>query len=312
MLQQHAEKIQELCAKHRFYISIRDTGALSLQRLREGYAAKGHHILDKSLKEKSLDAKETVLPSGFSRDQILGMCGGFVGYWQSLEQKKQPLGVRTVGKWQLKRSAGGARWSHIPGPERYDHYVTFQDIKTAGHVPPDAYTGDYDMHEILVSAGSGRFIRAVSTPDDVSEERMLFQYHLVGESKLRMMLQQGFSIGAAALINNSIRRSRNSAAGLVEDKFAQVIQHGAQHNYPAFMLTQERDHKSNWVPSLIRPDPPVIVFYPDRSIRILKKNEEIFTYLYGHAHCHVSRWWTSEQERIQDKLTRIKVAGRWS
>jgi hypothetical protein len=313
----HAKKIQAVCNRYNCYVSIRETGKNSLTRLHEGYPAKGHHILDKSLKDKSLTLVRSALEANGTWDLIQEKCLGFVGYWESnVAGVKIPIGVRTVGRW-IVSSAGNA-WTYVPDQAlSYDYYVPFADIARVGSVPPDAYTGDYDMHEILVPSGTGRHMRALSTPAAFKEADALFNF-TKDETWLRTNLVHiGASIGIAGVINRKINRKRKNPTNpseLIADSFAQVIQHGPQHGFPAFTLTQETTDAA-WVHSLINFDPPVLAFSPvkdedgekpeGQSMRILWSVEAIIKHLYTAAGCTPSPWWMQSQQ-LANALTEYK------
>ena len=57
----HLAPLLKFINKKTMYLSVRDTGALSLARIRAGHACKGHDILDKSLKAKSIDSEKATL-----------------------------------------------------------------------------------------------------------------------------------------------------------------------------------------------------------------------------------------------------------
>lgn len=75
------DAITRYCRDHHFAISFRRAGRYTVDKLQRGAAAKGHHILEKSIKEKSIDSP-SLFP--FIPQELRGL----VGYWDSGTGKK--------------------------------------------------------------------------------------------------------------------------------------------------------------------------------------------------------------------------------
>ena len=315
MLSEHVLDFQYVCRELGCYISVRLAGEHTLNRLREGYAAKGHDIDDKSIKPSSLEKAKITNHTPFEP------YFGFVGHWG--ENRDDLRGVRTVTKWravevtkiQKKRVVipfSGMKskevtqvwdqyeWEQVSREERFDNYVKFADLEKVGKPPVDAYTGDYDLHDVIMKgAGVNKYFRGTSTPEHEDIHNMLFT-NLSNEGialKAKKLALAGHTIGIGALLNRRIKRMRNAGFGnetrKVCDWFGQVVQHGPQHGFPAFALTREKD---KWVHSLVDFDPPILVFDPKGEMMILRSVDTIRKHLYERAGCVISPWWEQNHQ----------------
>lgn len=151
----HMAVFERISLEENLAMSVREAGIYTISALAEGAAAKGHNILEKTIKPSSLKAIY-----GDNSESILGLAkqSGFVG---------------RVGQW----GASGVRgiYAHNkPGGEDVAYPISLQNtfindlvnawIKFKVITP---YTGDYDMHDIIkFSHGKGHVPTAES-----SEER---------------------------------------------------------------------------------------------------------------------------------------------
>lgn len=157
----HIGAISKVCQKYHYVIGVRETGPLSVKRIKQGAKAKPHTILEKSIKGSSLaKGYGDNAPAMLARVKQLDL-DGFVGHWQN----GALVGVRVDGHppqlaalvqngpngepyvpLDLANATGGnaiAQLKQIPG------------WKTL------LYTGDYDLHEVYrAGAGGGQIPEA--------------------------------------------------------------------------------------------------------------------------------------------------------
>ncbi|HDS6529203.1 TPA: RHS repeat protein, partial [Klebsiella aerogenes] len=151
----HMAVFERISLEENLAMSVREAGIYTISALGEGAAAKGHNILEKTIKPGSLKAAY-----GDNAESIL-------------ELAKRSNLVGRVGQWD----ASGVKGIYVhnrPGGEDVAYPVSLQNnsnnelfnawIKFKINTP---YTGDYDMHDIIkFSHGKGHVPTAES-----SEER---------------------------------------------------------------------------------------------------------------------------------------------
>mgnify|MGYP000852950645 FL=1 len=97
LLKEDAKSIEAYAGKHSVMVSFRNAGSATLNQLKKGAAAKGHDILDKTIKSKTLGLKtdagladlNTALLSAMEADastastlDAWSLLGGFVASWE--------------------------------------------------------------------------------------------------------------------------------------------------------------------------------------------------------------------------------------
>jgi len=143
--QTHVQAISDVCKKHKYVIAIRETGPLSIRRIQEGAKAKPHTILEKTVKQSSI---QNVY--GAQADHVLNRLqnldlDGFVGHWN---------GGNLVG---IRVDRHPPALNHVVVPAPVPHVpidLTQNDggnnIRLLKLIPAwktYLYTGDYDLHE---------------------------------------------------------------------------------------------------------------------------------------------------------------------
>ncbi|NES63847.1 MAG: hypothetical protein F6K24_00335, partial [Okeania sp. SIO2D1] len=144
VLYKHAKAIDDICTKYNLIITVRKTGEDSLNRIEEGNPCKGHDILDKTIKKKSLEAK------GIDPTTICPNYYGYVGQWGPNEL----LGVKAL----VVRENG-------------EHYgieeITLNELEVSEN-KENIFTGDYDLHDIIHKGGSGNPYSVLSRGDNTN------------------------------------------------------------------------------------------------------------------------------------------------
>ncbi|MEJ8675146.1 MARTX multifunctional-autoprocessing repeats-in-toxin holotoxin RtxA [Chromobacterium amazonense] len=207
-----------------FAVSAREAGALTLERLADGAAAKGHDILEKTVKGSSLSsAYGAEGAQKLAWLQELGLAG-LVGHWDP--ETKALLGFYVTPELYAQRDSAdeaeravGQRVLRVDA----DHYYFPVDISDAASIRSSTallrespqwqqkmYTGDYDLHDMVSFSG-----RAHSVPSSSQTERFI-----------RDMLNAAV---AAKDESRPLRRGSHH-----------TVQHGPQVSYPAHMGAHEQ------------------------------------------------------------------------
>ncbi|MEN7431169.1 MARTX multifunctional-autoprocessing repeats-in-toxin holotoxin RtxA [Chromobacterium sp. TRC.1.1.SA] len=208
-----------------FAVSAREAGGLTLERLADGAAAKGHDILEKTVKASSL-AGAYGEEEGARKLEVLQQLGlaGLVGHWDP--ETKALLGFYVTKDLYDQRdeadAAARALGERVQKVDA-DHYYLPVDVSDAESMRSSTetlrnspqwqqkmYTGDYDLHDMLSFSG-----RAHSVPSSSRSERFI-----------RDMLNAAV---AAKDESRPLRRGSHH-----------TVQHGPQVSYPAHMGAHEK------------------------------------------------------------------------
>ncbi len=160
----HLDAIAGVCKKHNYAIAIRETGTLSIERIKQGAKAKPHTILEKSIKESSLENPEKL-------DKIKKLdLHGFVGHWEDDEliglridnldsevedNLKKMLSEEDKDAIDLKETP------YLPlDLEKDGGGFAIKALKSIPEWQKYLYTGDYDLHEAYSPHTSGQIPEA--------------------------------------------------------------------------------------------------------------------------------------------------------
>lgn len=241
MRKQDAEALCAVCKENKFFVSFRDAGEDTLLRIAQGHPCKGHKIMDKSIKISGGDWTYQVSANpalGATDAAIYEQLRGFVGHPYiprnadgSVDQEATDRKPRAIyssdgkvdrliyyldGVYVLPAGADPKRPSDC-------EYAVF-DART---VAPDqlrrAYTGDYDMHDLIVKGTRP----LANTPLEHSAIDML------NKALLKKDAVRQKAADYDKLIKDSKRRTYNSPYAL--------IRHGAQTSFFDFLLSSEGD-----------------------------------------------------------------------
>lgn len=306
VLPDHAIALLHFVQRRNLYISVRDTGPLSLRRITEGYACKPHEILEKSLKRKAVEKNtraletlrtdidalcrkdddesrnlhvmykvnreelakgqatrttgtfppvrtyefdgavkakplvdnlkmqvEAALPT--SKDQVGSPAvdiQGLIGWWATLTAGKTRIDI-PVGILRVGEKNRGELAKHPDGvPVPFD--------AARGGVPVDAFTGDYDLHDVFRTQGTS-LNNPQPRPQTPAYDRNTPRAAASGEIRDLYTLVDELA-GDPGLIRK--RRvpagddPTKASAELQSDRYANVIQHGPQSYYGSYL----KDH----------------------------------------------------------------------
>jgi len=197
----HMEAIERATVIGNFSISFRAAGRATIRALERGAAAKGHNILEKTIKESSL-AKAYPAPEARRILQQIRAAGleGFVGHWDNTGL----VGIYLSGAEENDKT--------IYDIDVGDLENSLVELKRRDNWQKIAFTGDYDAHDIITFRGAGR-------PRTV----------MAGSTEERQVID---------CINREIARCDENRPFLV--KQYNVMRHGPQVNYLAYMLSHEK------------------------------------------------------------------------
>jgi hypothetical protein len=233
LLPAHMAAIEHHTKRRRVAIGIRETGEATLGKLSESCLPKPHSIEEKSIKESSLNEKYGPVEGPQVLNRIRGAHAddnckinieGLVGHWDEHNVLK---GFR-VDKQDAVKSDEGVSLCEPVAPKGFYFpvNVSSQDALVTSLAPlkqeinrenwkQHAYTGDYDLHHILVKTGAGGPHPTAS--DDYEEKRNIKELNsaMPGERK-----------GTDDVLKSGITPHT-------------LFQHGPQASYYAHALYQE-------------------------------------------------------------------------
>ncbi|ROP62285.1 hypothetical protein EDF81_0770 [Enterobacter sp. BIGb0383] len=206
ILKEHMAAISVAARKGNFCVSFREAGPFTINALSHGAKAKGHDILEKTIKPSSLKSKykdpeeyEAVFQLVKDIDLI-----GYVGHWDN-------TGLEGVYTGDVKKTALADSVSSgildLTNPRNIDQLQSQDNWKS---IP---YTGDYDAHDMITFRGAGR-------PRTV-----------MVNSKEEKDIING--------INSQV--AKVDPARPFDDIEHNVVRHGAQVNFSSFMVAHEKD-----------------------------------------------------------------------
>lgn len=253
LLKEDAKSIETYAEANQIMVTFRSAGAATLDQLKKGAAAKGHDILDKTIKAKSLG-----LPDNASKNQlnetlskamnaqsssttfVWDLIGGFVGSWRD----KIPTGLylSKMG-WEesLKEAWGNSSCMTIKDSKNVHHKVlklngTWDTIQGLAnqykeHFPRLFYTGDYDIHDLARVGNITSSIIPSDSPDEgfiIKTMNEVIYNGLADDSNPQNKIRQD---SMKITINKDKR----------DEQEYQMVRHGAQVSYLAHMIAKEKD-----------------------------------------------------------------------
>ncbi|MDA5537321.1 RHS repeat-associated core domain-containing protein, partial [Yersinia mollaretii] len=133
----HMQVLEQISKEHNIAMSVREAGTYTIKALESGAAAKGHNILEKTIKPGSLkSAYGAQAGNVLKQAQNTGVVG-MVGAWNS------------DGIYGIHVHNNIANVDHIVPIDLQNpqNNTDFKKFVKDGLITP--YTGDYDMHEII-------------------------------------------------------------------------------------------------------------------------------------------------------------------
>ncbi|RXZ38793.1 Insecticial toxin [Oxalobacteraceae bacterium CAVE-383] len=243
--------IAAACEKAHCIISFRDAGEATLEKLAFGAPAKGHDILEKTIKDGSIrknypSAQADTILAALKKAGLLG----YVGHWD--KQTGALLGIYMGPAHSLDdRVSDGIYKIDITMIDDGDSYRIDMDKFNASLAPLTAqenwralpFTGDYDLHDMISLIG-----QRSTVPSNSREEKRII--NAVNEK-----------IAAA----DPHRRGKSVKYN--------TVRHGPQVSYVAFAL----ERKETIVPSVAAADFP-LAFVHKGEWTIVRNAEEHLAY----------------------------------
>ncbi|MGX1187194.1 hypothetical protein AB7M29_004873 [Pseudomonas sp. F-14 TE3623] len=140
----HMGALEEASRKGNFAVSFRSAGKATLDALARGAAAKGHDILEKTIKKSSIENAYGAekAPSVLAAVKSAGI-EGYVGHWNSTGL----VGIYLSGKNEHDKP--------IYPIDIKDLESSLASLKSKVNWPTIPFTGDYDMHDLITFRGAG-------------------------------------------------------------------------------------------------------------------------------------------------------------
>jgi insecticidal toxin complex protein TccC len=213
ILDLHMPAIEKVSREKNMAVSFREAGSSTIEALKKGAAAKGHNILEKTIKLSSVESVYRSQSSDIMLKAEENKLKGLVGAWKerknTVGSTKRTLGIEGVYVHN-NQSGDDEKFSvdlGTPHAQELLHALNKFKIVTP-------YTGDYDMHDIILFSESGDQGRIPEA--DSSEEKDVIN-----------------SINKEVAFVDSKRPFENTAMN--------VIRHGPQVNFVQHMWESERE-----------------------------------------------------------------------
>jgi hypothetical protein len=211
---EHADAILAASKAGNFAVSFRVAGPATISALQRGAAAKGHDILEKTIKASSI--ANAYAADADKKMAMVRRAGieGYVGHWERGELK----GIYLASS-DRRPLAHGQKHEIYPidmsCAEALDESLV--DLKSRERWQRLPFSGDYDMHDLLSFSGAGR--PAIVPSQSLREQEIVDAINQ-----------------AVAAVDPA--RPFNEVEG-------RVIRHGPQVNFPAYSLTSpDKDERS--------------------------------------------------------------------
>ncbi|MCW7548182.1 Insecticial toxin [Photorhabdus sp. APURE] len=202
----HMAAIEKASIKGNFAVSFRAAGGPTLKALSKGAAAKGHDILEKTIKPGSIRKAYSGDEASDVIDKVRrASIEGYVGHWDRESGHLRGIYMST-GHGLLDGAVNGRIYSI----DLNNLETSLSPLKRQKNWAALPFTGDYDMHDMISFTTQPH-----SVPSASAEERKIIE-----------------------LINRFIDKAdSNRPFGDIEHN---VIRHGPQVSYPAFAMDKER------------------------------------------------------------------------
>ncbi|EEZ9256840.1 hypothetical protein ACMS87_004188 [Escherichia coli O35:H4] len=263
----HMTAIETAARKGRFAVSFRAAGKYTLEAIAKGAAAKGHNILEKTIKPSSIEKVYGKMAK--EKWSMLKQAGltGYVGHWEHNELK----GIYMSSCHSLDNFVQ----SHIyPIDMRTQATLdkSIDSLRLSKNWEEQLFTGDYDTHDMITFRGAGR-PRSVLV--NSMEEKMIINAINMEVSKI------------------DPRRPFNSVE-------YNVVRHGPQVNFSSYMLAHESQNvvdNNGFLGSVARPGEFPIAMCDRGTWQIIYNLGEL-TAFYNSIGARIKETWIENGERV--------------
>ncbi|AZE48349.1 Putative insecticidal toxin complex [Pseudomonas chlororaphis] len=143
----HMRALEEASKKGNFAVSFRSAGKATLDALARGAAAKGHNILEKTIKKSSIEKAYGVkdAPNMLAAVRSAGI-EGYVGQW--VNNDTELAGIYLSGENEHDNPIYPIDMKNLES--------SLASLKSNENWSKIPFTGDYDMHDLITFRGAGR------------------------------------------------------------------------------------------------------------------------------------------------------------
>ncbi len=306
IMEKDIEPIGRYCRERGYAISFRKAGAYTVQKLGLGAAAKGHHILEKSIKESSVDSREDFR---YMPDALKGL----VAHWDSSGGRSGIMkidglymsraGMERVGINENLNPAGqGEGAKQIVSLDTFIA-ILFQKMKEKAAAAGKKFsTKDADqlLEEEMERLSDIEFPAGMSDKDEqdqykkqLAKLRMIagnitagkkgilrYSDFITGDYDMhdlayipRDPIKRGAVIMPSLAVKEGLNASLNGSIR-PHSEFDR-IQHGPQADYINYIQAHRREEMN---PELMKMDPPVAMCGPDGKWYLLDSQEDVREY----------------------------------
>lgn len=303
------EAISRYCREKHYAISFRKAGVYTIQKLNMGAAAKGHHILEKSIKETSVNSKEDF---SYIPDELKGL----VGHWDSSDNKSGIMKIKGLylSRAGLRRLDLGKRLSsNAPGEgedakqivsldnlieilfQRKNNTGSYTSIKSImkdidkffpeelKQFPDIKYPkGMVDEAEQRKYTEQLKKLTIIARNIDIAKKDSLLKYSdfITGDydmHDLAYISENPTTRGAVIMPSHAVKEGLNAALNGRTRPHSEFdrIQHGPQADYIHYIQAHRREEMH---PELMKIDTPVAMCGPDGKWFRLDSEEDVREY----------------------------------
>ncbi|KOO12977.1 hypothetical protein AKJ18_20995 [Vibrio xuii] len=223
--QSHMQAIKECADLFDMVITFRESGEFTIDALNRGASAKGHDILEKTLKPKTI---QRVYNLTYEYQQLLEAEGlmGIVGHVVDHAGGKTLGGVYSTiyeadSSGCLKAKIFPLDTSSI---EMLSFSIAAMKSELGNNWITKLFTGDYDTHEILVGDGNGKY--NIVEPESKNEREVIENINLY-----------------VSAVDPSREYTPYNPNSDYENQARHVVRHGAQVNYGWHQMIAEPNAK---------------------------------------------------------------------
>lgn len=155
ILKDHIKAIEKASIEGKFAVTFREAGKATLDKLKLGAAAKGHDILEKTIKESSVRKSYKEKSEEALRWIKNAQIEGYVGHWDKntglLKGIYLSESIEGAKKLEDNRDKNQPTQFYWPVDTASEHSLkeSLQGLKARKDWEKISFTGDYDMHDMI-------------------------------------------------------------------------------------------------------------------------------------------------------------------
>lgn len=259
----HSARIRNICKKNNYIVTFRKAGADSLTRIGEGMPCKGHTIMNKSIKRKG--GNWTYIGDAKELDTLKGL----VGYPSDTDNT-------LAGIWCYNTTT---------------HKKVKTPIKDVRLVA-NAFTGDYDMHDLLKCSGGSVTRILAGTPEESSAIDALNLGILPAQtaSPLNQVVISQSDLTRRERVYERMTRGGHTDERSFKSAYA-LIRHGAQTSFVSYLLSHSGvaeipediagQHRIYLEQAVTKLDPEIVVYDNNKNAYLLDSIDAVYSFYYN-------------------------------